>query len=125
MRLAILALAAALPAVAAAPESGSTAPITLSAKDALHRVALPFDAYRDARLDLADVRVLDGKGEPVPIAWAGDPEAMRQETARLELPIFPIQRVPPAGELPSSDIRIKTADGTLVEVRKSEGMVLE
>ena len=40
----------------------------------LQRFVLPFDAYRDSRRDLADVRVFNANGEPVPIALAGEPE---------------------------------------------------
>lgn len=117
MRLVILLLLAAAPAWAQAPGFRSSAPLTLEGKDALHRVALPFEAYRDARRDLADVRIFDSRGEPVPIAWAGESQAERQAPASFELPAFPITRMAPAGAGAGAEVTVRAADGTLVAVR--------
>jgi hypothetical protein len=115
MRLVFLLLLAALPAWAQAPGFRSSATLTLEGKDSLHRVALPFEAYRDARRDLADVRIFDSRGEPVPIAWAGTPEAERQAPASFELPAFPVTRLTPAGS--GAEVIVLAGYGTLVAVR--------
>lgn len=117
MKAFVVLLLAALPAWAQAPGFRSSAPLTLEGKDALHRVALPFEAYRDARRDLADVRIFDSRGEPVPIAWAGEPEAVRQVPASFELPAFPVTRMAPSGVGAGAEVTVRAADGTLVAVR--------
>lgn len=117
MRLVILLLLAAAPAWAEAPGFRSSAPLTLEGKDALHRVTLPFEAYRDARRDLGDVRIFDSRGEPVPIAWAGEPEAERQAPASFELPAFPVTRMAPTRTAAGAEVTVRAADGTLVAVR--------
>jgi hypothetical protein len=122
MRLVILLLLAALPAWAQAPGFRSSAPLTLEGEDALHRVALPFEAYRDARRDLADVRIFDSRGEPVPIAWAGEPQAERQAPASFELPAFPVTRMAPTGVGAGTEVTVRAADGTLVAVRSKGGV---
>lgn len=122
MRLVILLLLAALPAWAQAPGFRSSGPLTLEGKDALHRVALPFEAYRDARRDLADVRIFDSRGEPVPIAWAGEPQAERQAPASFDLPVFPVTRMAPTGVGAGTEVTVRAADGTLVAVRSKGGV---
>jgi hypothetical protein len=114
--VAILALAA-LPALAQAPSTfRSSAEVTLQGADALHRLELPFEAYRDARKDLADIRIFNREGDAVPIAWAPDPGKLTQPAPAVDLPMFPVRTVPPAGT-PSTEVTIRTADGTLVSVR--------
>ena len=66
---------AALPALAQSPSDfASRAEITTAGSDALQRFALPFEVYRDARADFADVRVFDARGKAVPIAFAAEAE---------------------------------------------------
>ena len=79
MRLGILLLAAALPVAAqqAEPQFRFHAPIELISKGPMQRVELPIEVYREAKGDLADVRVLNGRGEPVPIGYAGAPDSVR------------------------------------------------
>lgn len=101
---------------AQAAQFTATAPITLGGKDALHRLELPFEVYRDARPDLGDVRVLDGSGEEVPIAFAREPEAVREAPASVALPQFALSRVDTAAA-PGSEVTVRTADGALVSVR--------
>jgi len=116
MRLAVILAFVALPAIADAPAFRSSAPLTLTGADALQRVALPFEVYRDARPDLADVRILNGVGEEVPYAWAGELDVAQETPAAIELPLFPVARVQP--ERASGDeVTVRTQDGTLVAVR--------
>jgi hypothetical protein len=61
-------------------------------------VELPPEAYRETRRDLADVRILNGRGEAVPIAFAGDVDAQREVLPIMELPLFPgVEPGPGAG----------------------------
>jgi hypothetical protein len=101
---------------AAAGEFTVTAPITLGGKDALHRLELPFEVHRDARIDLGDVRVLDGAGDEVPFAFAREAEAGREPAASVNLPIFSLSRLD-AIEGKGSEITVRTADGALVSVK--------
>lgn len=108
---------AALGAFAQSPaEFTSTAPLVLGAGDALQRVVLPFEAYRDARPDLADVRVLNGRGDAVPMAFAGEAQAQRSDPPPVPLPIFPVTSLEQRGT-GGGHISIRAADGTLVDVR--------
>ncbi|MDQ3027543.1 MAG: DUF3999 domain-containing protein [Pseudomonadota bacterium] len=122
MRLAALLFAAALPAAAQPPSRFiSSAELVLTGKEALHRLALPFEAYRDARRDLADVRVFNARGEGVPIAFAGDPDLQREVLPLVALAHFPISTLalPPGGR--GAEVTVRTADGTLVSIRGRGG----
>ncbi|MEO7743918.1 MAG: DUF3999 domain-containing protein [Usitatibacter sp.] len=117
MRLAIL-LVSLLPAISAAAEFRSNAPLTLSGGDSLQRVVLPFEVYRDSRPDLADVRVVNAQGETVPMAWAGEPDVQREAPLMVELPVFPVARrqAGTAIRFPA-DVTVRASDGTLVAIR--------
>ncbi|HET9469809.1 MAG TPA: DUF3999 family protein, partial [Usitatibacter sp.] len=89
--LAVVAACAALHAAADSPgDYASGAPLTPAGPDALQRFALPFEAYRDARRDLADVRVFNAKGESVPIAVAAEPETAKEAARTVALPQFAV-----------------------------------
>ena len=121
MRLAAALLLAALPAIAQPPSQfRSSAPITVTGADGLNEVEIPVEAYRDARKDLADIRVFNKAGEAVPYAWAGMAPPQLEATPPLELPIFPISKVEPAGSSASAEVSVRASDGTLVSV-KSKG----
>ncbi len=114
-----LALAAALPAMAQSPgEFRFDAPVTASGSDALNRLTLPFEAYRDARPDFADLRLFNAQGEALPIAFAGEPAAVREEPKAVALPIFPIsgEEARAAGQ-GALDVTVRSdANGTIVSV---------
>ncbi len=116
-RFAGLAACIALHAMAESPaDFASGAPLTPSGGDALQRFALPLEAYRDARRDLADVRVFNARGEPVPIAWAAGAETAREAPRLVELPRFAVAGH--GAEVASSaQVTVRTEDGTLVAVR--------
>jgi hypothetical protein len=90
------------------------APLTLPQVASMYRVALPEAAYRDGRPDLADVRVFNARGEPVPIALASEPEPTRETPAPARLAIFPLTSLdsPPA----ASRVQVRLADGTSINV---------
>lgn len=119
-KLALVVLVCAFGAFAEPREFDSRAPVSLQGSGALHRVPLPFEAYRDARPDLADVRVLDARGKPVPFAWAGEPPAPEPQPEPIALPIFPVAGLAKTPALPA-EVTVRAADGTLVEVRPSKG----
>jgi hypothetical protein len=122
MRLAALLLLATLPAAAQPPSQFlSSAELSLSGKEALHRVALPFEAYRDARLDLADVRVFNARGEAMPMAFAGDADLLREVPPLVELPYFPVTTIAAAPGARGSEVTVRAADGTLVSIRSKGG----
>jgi hypothetical protein len=120
--LAVLALAA-LPAIHS-PEAAAQAPstfrsnteLTLTGKDGLQRVTLPMEAYRDARPDLADVRVFNANGEAVPIAWAAAPDPQQETPPAVALPMFPVTKLQPAGTK-GSEVSVHAADGTIVSIK--------
>ena len=98
----------------------SRATVIPAAGDALHRLTLPFEVYRDARPDLADIRIFNASGEAMPIAFAGMPEPEKVAPVTTALPMFALYE-PPRGEASQSiDVRVKsTADGTIVSVRNA------
>lgn len=97
----------------------SSAPIEIPGKDGLNEVELPFEAFRDARKDLGDVRVFNAKGEPVPFAWAGMPAPQLEATPPVELPLFPVSRLEAATvtSAAGAEVTVRAADGTLVAVK--------
>ena len=108
---------AALPALAEGPSDfAARAPIEIAAQDALQRIVLPFDVYRQARPDLGDLRIFNAKGDPVPMAYAGEAEPVRESPPGTTLPLFPVT-VPQAPESLPSGIRIRAADGTLISLQ--------
>jgi uncharacterized protein DUF3999 len=112
--LALLACAASV-AFAQVPESfAGRAPLNLPAKGPLYRVTLPEAVYRDARTDLADVRVLNARGESVPIALASEPDVAREAPPPVDLPAFAVTSLEPATI--ASQVRVRLADGTLISV---------
>jgi len=116
--VAILVASAALHAVAESPgDYASGVPITPSGPDALQRFALPFEAYRDARRDLSDVRVFNAKGEPVPIAVAAEPDTAKEAPRTVALPQFAVSTVAPSPGSRGTEVTVRTSDGTLVQVR--------
>jgi hypothetical protein len=117
-RLALIATCAALHAFAEGPgDFASSAPLTPAGGDALQRFALPFEAYRDARRDLADVRVYNGAGEPVPIARAAGPASEPETPRTVELAQFAVSTLAPPSSAGGTEVTIRMTDGTLVEVR--------
>ncbi len=95
----------------------ASAPVTPASSDALQRFVLPFDAYRDSRRDLADVRVFNAKGEPVPIAFAGEPDMVRERERIVPLPLYPVSSLESTAGTGGTEVTIRTQDGTLVEMR--------
>ena len=121
VRVAALLLLA-LPAWAQAPsELRSRADLTLESKEALHRFTVPAEAYRHARRDLGDLRVLNGKDELVPFAFAGEAERAREAPAVVALPQFAVYA--PGRDLrpESVDVTVRAeANGTLVSVQRRD-----
>lgn len=117
MRIAAIALAAALPALAQSPATfRSSAEVIPTGADALAVMELPFEAYRDARRDLADIRIFNAGGDAVPYAWAPDPGRMTEPATPVDLPMFPVRQTPQVGQ-PYAEVTVRAADGTLVTVR--------
>ncbi|HEX7558233.1 MAG TPA: DUF3999 domain-containing protein [Usitatibacter sp.] len=119
--IALATLAAALNASAEAPSDfRSAAPITVSSSEALHRLTLPFEAYRDARRDLGDLRIFNAHGDALPIAFAGDAQATREASPAVGLPIFPVSAAAPGRDQALGDLNVvvrSNSDGTLVSVQ--------
>ncbi|MGZ5061627.1 MAG: DUF3999 domain-containing protein [Usitatibacter sp.] len=118
--LATVALAASTALLAEGPKDfRSTAPVTLTQPDALQRFVLPFEAYRDGRRDLADLRVFNASGEALPIAFAGEEPAAREAPPLAPLPLFAVagaeRQAARSGDL---DVTVRSnADGTIVSVQ--------
>ena len=115
-----LVVALALPAWAQGPDDfRAKARITVAEEDALQRLVLPPEVYRDARADLGDVRVFNGAGEAVPIALATDPERAREAQVSGVLPQFSVTSLDVAPE--HLGVVIRMSDGTLIGVRNRGG----
>jgi hypothetical protein len=109
---------AAFPAYAQAPSQfRMSAPLTIAGGDALHLADVPFEVYREARKDLADVRIFNAAGESVPFAWAGQSDPVLEVTPPIALPIFPVSRLDPVTSGTGAEVTVRAADGTLVSVR--------
>lgn len=119
--LAGIALAAAI--AAHAEDFRSRAPITLQGTDPFQRIQLPFEAYRDTRRDLGDLRVLNAKGEAVPLAFVGEAVPEREKPVTVRLPQFAATALAPTTAASGRvEIHVRTrSDGSLqyVESRAS------
>ncbi|HXF80177.1 MAG TPA: DUF3999 family protein, partial [Usitatibacter sp.] len=96
------------------------APVTVTGGDALNRLTLPFEAYREARNDFSDLRLFNAQGEALPIAFAGEPATVREEPKPAALAIFPISAEVAAASpgQGSLDVVVKSdASGTIVSVQ--------
>lgn len=95
------------------------APIKTEASAPYYRITLPVDAYLNtAQPGLADLRVFNAVGTPVPFARTQATGSSERQLQRSTVRWFPLYG--PAGNdatLPSLDVTVKQAgDGTLVEV---------
>lgn len=98
----------------------SGAAVTPAAGDALQRLTLPFEAYRDTRADLADIRVFNAKGEAMPMAFGAAPDPSREAQATTALPMFPLYGAPSSQGVSNVDVRVKTtAGGAVVSVQST------
>jgi hypothetical protein len=121
--IAWVACCAVLGALAEEPgDFARSATITPEGSDTLQRFVLPFEAYRDTRRDMADVRVFNARGEPVPIALAGEPEPVKV-VARKNVPLarFVVSKLDTAPSAKGAEVTIRMSDGTLVSVRGRGG----
>jgi len=122
--LAQLFFVAAAAAAEAPGDFRSAAPVTAARGDALQRLTLPFEVYRDARPDLADIRIFNAAGEAMPMAYAADPEPTREEPAAASLAMFPIfgaprsERPEKGGEVGNVDLTVQSyKDGTIISLK--------
>lgn len=103
----------------------ASATITVTSRDGLHRVQVPFEAHRAARPDLADLRMFNAAGDALPFAFAGSPAAAAPTTQSTALPLFPVRATPrtttttTTGDV-SLDVRAD-ANGTLISLRSVPG----
>ena len=66
----------------------ATAPLQLVPGEALQSLSLPWAVVQASRSnDLANVRVFDAQGRPLPMAWAQTPSAA-ERTRVVQLPVF-------------------------------------
>jgi hypothetical protein len=57
----------------------SSASVAAARGDALQRLTLPFEVYRDARPDFADIRIFNANGEAMD-GWTANPDPSREGT---------------------------------------------
>ncbi len=112
-----LGLFAAIVACAARADSiadyGTLAHIRAYDPDGPHRIELPFEAYRDMKLDAGDLRVFNAAGESLPIALAAEPETVKDPPEPVALPIFSYKNL---GQLLSQGVK-RQPDGTIISVQ--------
>lgn len=125
MRLLYACLLACTTAAAAEPRPEQFAyavPVQIDAAQALQRLEIPQSAYEGAaRLDIGDLRVFNGAGEPVPYAFMPRSAPGTAAAALRPLKYFPLQgaRGTTAGALEIHAQR--SADGTVVRVIANDG----
>lgn len=113
---ALLLLALALPAGAEqASDFASGISLGVVSGQPFLRVELPLSVHRQARADLADVRVFNGEGEALPFAFSRG-EATALPSAPVSVPRFPLQAA--AGGSERLEVRIES-DGRLLSLQRS------
>jgi hypothetical protein len=116
----LLLMLVATAAVAQGPSDfRARAPVIPTGTDALQRLTLPFEAYRDARPDFADLRVFNASGEAMPFAFAGEADPTRETPPATTLPMFPLYGAAPGREIDNRlDVRVQSNnDGTIVSIK--------
>lgn len=98
-------------------------PLATTVDGAFVRVEVPAAVYEGAlRNDLGDVRVFNGDGAPVPLAWLARPAAAREAAAPVSLPMFPLRVERDRADLGDLTLRIRRdAGGTSVDVATRDG----
>ncbi|WP_426176676.1 DUF3999 family protein [Massilia sp. TWR1-2-2] len=93
-----------------------TMELAFSGKESLVQLRLPKEIYQSARAtDLADLRVFDRDGKPVPFAFLDRGSQALVSVKSTPVSIFPVMAEAEGKHQPSLDIRT-SADGTLVSV---------
>ena len=87
------------------------------------RVELPAAVYEGAlRPDLGDLRVFDGSGAAVPLAFLARPGASREPVAAAALPVFPLRVETARSDLGDVTLRVRRdASGTSVDLATRDG----
>jgi hypothetical protein len=121
--LACAAFAFATLAHADAPRFAWHAPLAIDGTHAFYRVELPANVYEGVvRSDLADVRVRNGDGEPVPFAFVPVPSADRERAPAADLPLFPLYVDRDARDLADLAITMRRdASGTRIDLATRDG----
>jgi len=122
--LAVLAAIVAVGACAQAPtDFAYRRPLATTGNAPFFRVELPAAVYEGAfRPDLGDVRVFDGGGSSVPLAFLAAPAAAREPVAATALPIFPLRVETGRSDLGDVTLRVRRdASGTSVDLATRDG----
>jgi hypothetical protein len=98
------------------------AAIVLSGPGPYHRLTLPLAVYQGVqRADLGDLRVFNGRGEPVPYALLRSTSTTARVVEEKPVPLFPIVSKK-GGQGSDGDLSLelrRSADGTLIALRQS------
>lgn len=98
----------------------SRAELELSEPNGLHRFTLPFEAYRDARRDLSDLRVFNGADQPVPFALAtvGASASVVDTVALPQFAVFAGREKGTESAFADINVAVRTrTDGTVISVQ--------
>ncbi|MFO1319460.1 MAG: DUF3999 domain-containing protein [Burkholderiales bacterium] len=103
-------------------EFAYTVPLIFTPGSALYAARLPASIYaRSVRPDLADVRVFNGAGEPVPHALRLPAPAPVTEPAGRSLPLFPVTTTSTTSSAPEAlEIRVDRS-GALMRLKAARG----
>ena len=82
----------------------------------LVEMPLPDAVYQGAtRADLADVRVFNADGQPVPHAFCAAPATTEPTTSEAQLPVFELREAPTSANS-GTHVELQTAGGTQINV---------
>ena len=122
--VAVLAASAALAAGAQSPaDFAYRLPLATAGSAAFFRVDLPAAVYEGAlRADLGDVRVFNGSGAAVPVAFLAQPATAREPVAAATLPLFPLRVETSRPDLGDVTLKVRRdASGTSVDLATRDG----
>ncbi len=92
-------------------------PVTVDGNGAVYRLEVPREVYRDCvDAQLADLRVLNGRGEVVPFALRRPSTRIRQASAPVRLALFPLHGDPVAA-VAALSLSVRDGD-TQVELQR-------
>jgi Protein of unknown function (DUF3999) len=101
-------------------------PLSLQADGAFHTLRVPLAVRAQATTPgLADLRILDAAGTPVPHAWVDDQPGMDSAPARRSVPVFKLPQVAASAPATAAAPAPAAQGGWIVDLRGVQGVPQE
>ncbi|WP_211442722.1 DUF3999 domain-containing protein [Collimonas humicola] len=90
-------------------------PVHFNGDASLQRLLLPAQVLANLQSGgMSDLRIFNGQGQPLSMAWSDSASLRQTEHRKLVLPSLPVMGAPDAGDLSASSLRIEEQQGKRV-----------